>query len=898
MSIFWFVFVLGCESSPPPVPLLSVAATPPFASTPVILPTLGPTLTMVDTPWLTPIGDFDGDGVPEIAWLRVQSGTQTPSMALALAGVIWLDGRPPLGIGDKDTHFSWYDNNISPHPGPVDVDGDGVHDLIMREHTFRDCEMSCDWDYARRSEDTFKLQGPQELEDTGPFEAIMDTGSRCADTCNESVTRFTILYGGRDESATWDVDGVVHEHLWLDVDDDGRDDLVLRRGPRLAWARSEGVYVGPPQPFVDQEELFPAAYAQVSMAGEHFDRQLLSAGDMNGDGAEDLILRPGLTDWATDLVVLPGGVGGPGATPLWRLSSAVPARSHAEFAAALGDVNGDGYDDIAAGADYGEEPVFIAYGGPTGLQSVVSMSIHPPTAVGDFDGDGFDDVVSRGAIYRGSAAGLTPYPRWVLGDLDSRLPPSALGGDLDGDGHPDLVAVSRWRPRYEFADFPIGIWSGQTVADDTDGDGTLDAVDCAFDDPAVSQDLEEVAGNTIDEDCDGVWTCGVDGDGDGWLGTLMFSQTVPCAAMENVSLSDCNDADSGIHPGVREIASNDVDEDCDARLLCACDSDGDGWLRMFSTCLTRLGVTSCPVAPAGRFDCDDYDPAIWPGAPDDPTRAGDMDCDGTFRCRVDADGDGAVGAGFVLSAQVCPSPRGEDCDDQDPSFRPDARDVSGDDLDQDCDGDFTCLTDRDGDGWSRDADHPLPCSGLPEAPPPGDCDDARASVHPGRAEIVGNPWDDDCDGVVEHFADRDGDGFGGEVEERSDTGDALTFGGDCDDANPHVAPGHPDPGGDAVDGDCDGTDPFHVELANPRTLVVRGVPAGGSWWLAASTAGSGPCTPVADGMCVDLVAPVLIGSGTGGRNVSVTLPRGASGQVQALARVRGVVWRTVVVGLP
>ena len=96
----------------------------------------------------------------------------------------------------------------------------------------------------------------------------------------------------------------------------------------------------------------------------------------------------------------------------------------------------------------------------------------------------------------------------------------------------------------------------------------------------------------------------------------------------------------------------------------AADSDGDGQTA------TALGGT----------DCDDQDAAIYAGAPDTCYDHVDQDCDGaglaTDPDDEDCDQDGAI----ALSVG------GDDCDDGDATVHPGATDVSGDGVDQDCDG--------------------------------------------------------------------------------------------------------------------------------------------------------------------------------------------------------------------
>jgi len=84
--------------------------------------------------------------------------------------------------------------------------------------------------------------------------------------------------------------------------------------------------------------------------------------------------------------------------------------------------------------------------------------------------------------------------------------------------------------------------------------------------------------------------------------------------------------------------------------------------------------------------------------------------------------------------------------------------------------------DTDGDSWTVEE---------------GDCNDARADVHPGAVELC-DGWDNDCDGILpEDETDDDGDGF-------DECG-----GGDCDDGDPAVSPLAFEIC-DGLDNDCDG----------------------------------------------------------------------------------------------
>ena len=95
----------------------------------------------------------------------------------------------------------------------------------------------------------------------------------------------------------------------------------------------------------------------------------------------------------------------------------------------------------------------------------------------------------------------------------------------------------------------------------------------------------------------------------------------------------------------------------------------------------------------------------------------------------------------------------------------------------------------DGGGMGDDQPPELDLDGDGFSPQEGDCDDARATSHPGAPEWC-NGKDDDCDGVVDEDLDQDLDGF-------------TVCQGDCADNDPAAYQGATE----AIDGrdnDCDG----------------------------------------------------------------------------------------------
>lgn len=210
-------------------------------------------------------------------------------------------------------------------------------------------------------------------------------------------------------------------------------------------------------------------------AGGSFGLSVSSAGDVNGDGFSDLVI--GAPTAGNGIVrIYHGGQMGLNTTPAFAIIS---SNAGAEFGTAVsgaGDVNGDGFFDIAVGApgysngQVEEGALFIYYGSPTGIVGTGSTTMQRNQAggrfgtsvseAGDVNGDGYADVIAGGplmesgtaqadegqaVVYEGRSTGLTAANLRLLqlNVAGIQFGTSVAGaGDVDGDGFSDVIVGS------------------------------------------------------------------------------------------------------------------------------------------------------------------------------------------------------------------------------------------------------------------------------------------------------------------------------------------------------------------------------------------------------------------------------------------------------------------------
>jgi hypothetical protein len=235
-----------------------------------------------------------------------------------------------------------------------------------------------------------------------------------------------------------------------DVNGDGLPDVIVGTGMGATEGLGESAHV-----FLNSPEgLLPEPVQSWYVPQVVFGFSVSGAGDVNGDGYGDVVVGALL---ASSAFVYYGGPEGPGEDPDAVLSTG--AFGFGASVGNMGDVNGDGYDDLGIGAPTHTLPeVTVWYGGLDGPGelpgSVVTgeplgkfgISVR---SAGDVNGDGYADVIIGDGdddadteafyVFHGGPDGLVLEPALVVTGADGFGLSVAGAGDINGDGYGDVV---------------------------------------------------------------------------------------------------------------------------------------------------------------------------------------------------------------------------------------------------------------------------------------------------------------------------------------------------------------------------------------------------------------------------------------------------------------------------
>ena len=248
-----------------------------------------------------------------------------------------------------------------------------------------------------------------------------------------------------------------------------------------------------------------------------FGVQVACAGDVNNDGFEDIIIGMDNYDQSNQdegaVFVYYGSPTGPNTTPSWMARGVYNYAHFGLTVDSAGDVNGDSYDDIIVGTleQYltSQPHVYVWYGGAAGLgengtPTNADWTATGPSAgvsgfgrmvrgLGDVNGDSYDDIMigshlyddtvtNEGAVfvYYGSAGGLgnpgTPANAdWMAASaqVDSRFGYAGDGvSDLNGDGYDDIAVGAYAYDNPEISEGKVFVWYGSASGLGDDGNPT------------------------------------------------------------------------------------------------------------------------------------------------------------------------------------------------------------------------------------------------------------------------------------------------------------------------------------------------------------------------------------------------------------------------------------------
>ncbi len=202
--------------------------------------------------------------------------------------------------------------------------------------------------------------------------------------------------------------------------------------------------------------------ATTSNPSDEYYGQSVASGDIDGDGRSDMIVGTYTLSTPMNVYIYKNSATGTDNTADILLSAGAAGDFYG-FSLATGDLNGDNIDDIVVGGQFGDQ-VYIYFGGPSlvsGASANLTISyasndsFGSTLAIGNVNGDGFEDLIvgapraNAGGTYRGQVLvyyGGSPMNTGVDVTMSGSADYTYLGntlaylGNVHGDGNGDIIA--------------------------------------------------------------------------------------------------------------------------------------------------------------------------------------------------------------------------------------------------------------------------------------------------------------------------------------------------------------------------------------------------------------------------------------------------------------------------
>ena len=392
-------------------------------------------------------GDVNGDSYPDLA--VGDSGYDDGSNSGAVYVYYGANG-PVTETADWEQLSSWSNSDFGSSVSLFgDVNGDSYDDLVVGARGYENGEASEGGAFVY-------------LGSSGGLSATPDwTGE-----VNQAVAHFgqAVSYAGDVNGDSYD-DVVVYAPGYdttVDEDGDGLNiEDALDAGVVFVYFGSSSGLASTPNQEIATDVFNNNLEASIILA---------SAGDVNGDGYSDIVI--GDMDYSNGessegaLFLYHGSSNGLVTSASWSTESDVANSHFGNSVASAGDVNGDGYDDVVVGSydathnESSEGFAFVYYGSASGLDSSTKWKVESNSAeayfgmvvsgAGDVNNDGYDDVLvgapgyqvaaaygdthAYGAafVYRGTASGMIRRPLWSANGV---IGMTFFGATVNGAGN-------------------------------------------------------------------------------------------------------------------------------------------------------------------------------------------------------------------------------------------------------------------------------------------------------------------------------------------------------------------------------------------------------------------------------------------------------------------------------